>query len=207
MVTATHPPMARHEHDHPHAHAHAHAAPAVAGHTLATAVALTVAFVVVEALFGWFGNSLALLSDAGHNLADAAALGFSWYALRLAEKPSHERMTYGYHRMGVLAAFANAGSLVVIALVIAWEAIARLRHPEAASAGVMIGVAAAAMVLNALIGFWLHGGASHDLNLRSAYMHMVGDAVSAAGVLVAGAVVLWTGSGSPTPRYRWRLRS
>ncbi len=186
-----------HQHTHPHAHGHAHGqahvAPDVTGRTLAGAVALTLAFVLVEALFGWFGRSLALLSDAGHNLADAAALGFSWYALRAAERPSHEGMTYGYHRMGVLAALANAASLAVIALVIAWEAIARLRQPEAPNAGVMIVVAAVAMVLNAAIGFRLHAGAARDMNVRSAYVHMIGDAVSALGVVIAGVIVAYTG--------------
>ena len=97
---------------------------------MATAVAITLAFVAVEALCGWLAHSLALLSDAGHNLADAAALGFSWYALWIAGKPSHEGMTFGYHRVGVFAALANAVSLVVIAVFIGWEAIARIRQPE-----------------------------------------------------------------------------
>jgi hypothetical protein len=81
---------------------------------------LTLAFVLVEGLAGWFAGSLALLSDAGHNLADAAALGFSWYALSIANKPSHQGMTFGYHRVSVFAALANALSLVVIASLIGW---------------------------------------------------------------------------------------
>jgi len=181
-----------HNHSDPHAHDHHHPSTDVTGRTLAGALGLTLAFVAVEALFGWFSHSLALLSDAGHNLTDAAALGFSWYAVRIAERPSHEGMTYGYHRMGVLAALANAGSLAVIAFVIAWEAIARLRQPETPNAGVMIGVAAAAMVLNAVIGYRLHGRAKGDINVRSAYLHMMGDAVSALGVVIAGIVVAMT---------------
>jgi len=188
--------MAQHIHGHthsdPHAHGGHHPSTEVTGRTLAGAVGLTLAFVAVEALFGWFGHSLALMSDAGHNLTDAAALGFSWYAVRIAERPSHEGMTYGYHRMGILAALANAGSLAVIAVVIAWEAIARLRHPEAPNAGLMIGVAAAAVVLNAVIGYRLHGSAKGDINVRSAYLHMIGDAVSALGVVIAGIVVAMT---------------
>lgn len=175
-----------------HVHDHHHPSTEVTRRTLAGAVGLTLVFVAVEALFGWFGHSLALLSDAGHNLTDAAALGFSWYAVRIAERPSHEGMTYGYHRMGILAALANAGSLAVIALVIVWEAIARLRHPEAPNAGIMIGVAAAAMVLNAVIGYRLHGSAKGDMNVRSAYLHMMGDAVSALGVVIAGIIVAIT---------------
>jgi cobalt-zinc-cadmium efflux system protein len=184
---------AQHIHDGDHSHTHTHAVPLdVTGRALAGAVVVTLLFVAFEAVFGWFGHSLALLSDAGHNLADAAALGFSWYAVRVAERPSHAGMTYGYHRMGILAAVANAGSLAVIALVIAWEAIARLRHPEAPNAGVMIGVAAAAMVLNAAIGFRLHASAKGDMNVRSAYLHMMGDAASALGVVVAGIVIAIT---------------
>ena len=183
-----------HGHTHGHAHLHAHTPPDVTGRTLAGAVGFTLAFVAVEALFGWFGHSLALLSDAAHNLADAAALGFSWYALRIAERPSHEGMTYGYHRMGVLAALANAASLVAIAIVIAWEAISRLRVPDSPHAAVMIVVAAIALVLNSAIGVRLHASAQRDMNVRSAYLHMVGDAISALGVVIAGVVVAMTGS-------------
>jgi cobalt-zinc-cadmium efflux system protein len=161
---------------------------------MAAAVGVTLAFVIAEALAGWFGRSLALLSDAGHNLADAAALGFSWYALVVARRKSHHGMTFGYHRVGVFAALINAVSLVVIAVVIGWEAVSRIRQPEAASGPLMIGVALAAIVVNLAIGSWLHRGAQHDMNVRSAYLHMIGDAVSAAGVVVAGVLVVWTGT-------------
>src|SRR5476651_2708345 len=116
-------------HDHSHAHGHSHVPPNVSGRTMGAAVALTLTFVLVEAVSGWRAHSLALLSDAGHNLADAAALGFSWYALWIAGKPSHHRMTFGYHRVGIVAALANAVSLVVIAVFIFVEAFQRLRHP------------------------------------------------------------------------------
>jgi cobalt-zinc-cadmium efflux system protein len=163
------------------------------------AVALTLAFVLVEAVCGWLAHSLALLSDAGHNLTDAAALGFSWYALWMANKPSHQGMTFGYHRVGVLAALCNAVSLLVIAVFIAWEAIIRIRQPEAADGRVMIGVAAGAVVLNLLIGIWLHKGAKNDINIRSAYLHMLGDAVSAFGVVIAGVLVAMTGASWADP--------
>jgi cobalt-zinc-cadmium efflux system protein len=177
-------------HDNPRQHrGHNHAPANLSGRAMCTAVGLTLAFVLGEAVAGWLGNSLALLSDAGHNLADAFALGFSWYALSVAAKPSHEGMTFGYHRVGVFAALVNAVSLVVIACLIGWEAIARIRHPEPASAGLMIGVASVAIVVNLTIGLWLRRGAQHDLNVRSAYLHMMGDAVSAFGVVTAGALV------------------
>jgi cobalt-zinc-cadmium efflux system protein len=156
---------------------------------MGAAVTLTLIFVVVEALCGWFAHSLALLSDAGHNLADAAALGFSWYAVWMSSKPSHEGMTFGYHRVGVFAALANAISLIVMAIWIGWEALARIRHPEIANGPVMIGVAAAAILVNVLIGVWLHRAAKDDMNIRSASLHMAGDAVSAFGVVIAGVLV------------------
>jgi cobalt-zinc-cadmium efflux system protein len=156
---------------------------------MGAAVALTLLFVVVEAVCGWFAHSLALLSDAGHNLADAAALGFSWYALWIASKPSHQGMTFGYHRVGIFAALANAVSLVLIAVFIGWEAIDRIREPEVANGPVMIVVAVAAIIVNLVIGVWLHKGSKDDLNIRSAYLHMLGDAVSAFGVVIAGVLV------------------
>ena len=182
-------------HEHParlHQHQYAGPATGASAGTMRTAVVVTLAFVVLEALAGWFGHSLALLSDAGHNLADAGALGFSWYAVRMAAKPSHHGMTFGYHRVGVFAALVNAVSLVVIALMIGWEAISRLRAPEPANGALMIGVAAVAVVVNTVISRWLHHDAHQDMNLRSAYLHMVGDAVSAAGVVIAGVLVAMT---------------
>ena len=112
----------------------------------------------------------------------------------MAEKPSHRGMTFGYHRVGVFAALANAVSLVVIALIIGFEAIERLRDPEPASGRLMVVVALTAIVVNVWISVRLHRGAKHDMNIRSAYLHMVGDAVSALGVVLAGVLVLITQS-------------
>ena len=178
----------------PCAHDHAHDPSAPDTGKLRMAVSLTLAFVVAEAIAGYFAHSLALLSDAGHNFADAAALGFSWYAVWIARKPANANMTYGYHRVGILAAFINAVSLVVIALLIFWEGAQRLRHPEPAAGVLMIALALVAIAVNVTISLWLHAGAKHDLNLRSAYLHMIGDAVSAFGVVIAGVIVIATGS-------------
>src|SRR5712692_5056082 len=175
-----------HEHTHSDTHDPAH----VSAGTMGAAVVLTLAFVMAEAVGGWWGHSLALLSDAGHNLADAAALGFSWYALWVANKPSHEGMTFGYHRVGIFAALANAVSLVLIAVFIGWEAIARIREPQVADGAVMVVVAVVAIIVNLVIGLWLHKGSKDDLNIRSAYLHMLGDALSAFGVVVAGVLVV-----------------
>ena len=174
----------------PHIHTHGGS---TAGRYLGLSVALTLAFVAGETAAGYFANSLALLSDAGHNFADALALALSWYAVWVAGRPADPKRTYGYHRVGILAALVNAVSLVVIALVIFWEAARRLWAPEPVQGGLMIGVALAAILLNAVISLWLRADAKHDLNLRSAYLHMLGDAVAALGVVAAGVVVLLTG--------------
>jgi len=166
---------------------------------MAVAMGVTLAFVVAEALAGWAGHSLALLSDAGHNLADAAALGLSWYALVIARKPSHHGMTYGYHRVAVIAATINGLSLVGIALWIVWEAIGRLRTPQPPNSGLMIGVALGAIAVNVAITLRLHEGAKHDMNVRSAYLHMMGDAISAFGVVIAGVIIGLTHSAIVDP--------
>jgi cobalt-zinc-cadmium efflux system protein len=159
---------------------------------MAAAVVLTFGFVIAEAVAGWYGRSLALLSDAGHNLADVAALGLSWYALAISRKPSHHGMTYGYHRVAVVAALANALSLCAIALWIVWEAIGRLRAPEPANSALMIGVALVAIVINVIISLRLHEASKDDINVRSAYVHMMGDAVAALGVVIAGVIIAVT---------------
>lgn len=165
---------------------------------MALSVGLTSAFVAAELAAGLWSGSLALLSDAGHNFADVLALILSWYAVVAAGWPSSSARTYGYHRVGVLAALANAASLVVIAFFVALEGIVRLLSPRTApAAGVMIAVAAAAVVVNALVAFSLHHSARRDLNVRSAYLHMLGDALSAVGVVVAGIAVRFTASAIP----------
>jgi len=181
-------------HDHAHGShgGHSHSAPDVSGRVLGAAVGLTLAFVAVEAVSGWFAHSLALISDAGHNLADAAALGLSWYAIRVAGRPSHQGMTFGYRRVEVFAALINGLSLVMIAAVVAWEAFARIVHPDLADGRTMIVVATAAILLNVLISLWLRAASKDNINVRSAYLHMLGDAVAALGVVIAGVIVLTT---------------
>jgi cobalt-zinc-cadmium efflux system protein len=164
------------------------------GKRMGLSVLLTGLFVVGEAAAGYFSNSLALLSDAGHNFADLLALLFSWYGIRASRWPADGRRTFGYHRVGILAALVNAFSLVAVALIVFYESITRLRSPEPVEGGLMIGVALAAIVLNGLISVWLHADAKNDLNVRSAYLHMLGDAVSAAGVVIAGIIVATTGA-------------
>jgi cobalt-zinc-cadmium efflux system protein len=173
--------------------AHVHGGSAT-GRYLGLSILLTTLFVIGEAGAGFWSNSLALMSDAGHNFADVLALILSWYGLRASRRPADARQTFGYHRVGVFAALANALSLVVVAGFIFWEAAQRLRSPEPVEANLMIGVAVAAIVLNGLISRWLYADAKNDLNVRSAYLHMLGDALSAVGVVVAGIIVMVTGS-------------
>lgn len=179
-------------------HAHNHDV-GTTGRRLILSIAVTAAFVVGEAIAGYFAHSLALLSDAGHNFSDALALVFSWYGIWMAQKPSTAKRTFGHHRVGILTALVNSVSLVVIALLIFWEAISRLRHPEPVRSTPMIIVALVAVLMNTLISLWLRGAARRDLNVRSAYLHMLGDAVSAAGVVAAGVIVAFTGASIADP--------
>ena len=166
---------------------------------LILSIIATITFVLVEAITGYLSHSLALMSDAGHNFADALALIFAWYGVWIARKPSTARRTFGYHRVGTLAALVNSVSLVVIALLVFWEAINRLRHPEPVHSTPMIIVALLAILMNTVISLWLKGGAKKDLGVRSAYVHMLGDAISAAGVVVAGLIVAFTGASIADP--------
>jgi len=179
-------------------HNHDHGS-SMTGRRLLLSVIITVAFVIGEAVAGYFSNSLALLSDAGHNFADALALVLSFYGLRIAQRPSSAKRTFGYHRVGILTALVNAVALVVIALLIFWEAISRLRQPEPVHSTPMIVVSLLAVLMNTVISLWLRKAAKSDLNVRSAYMHMVGDAVSAVGVVIAGIVVAFTGASIADP--------
>jgi len=169
------------------------------GRRLGLSIGITLLFVFVEAVSGYFSHSLALLSDAGHNLADALALVFSWYGIWIARRPSTAQRTFGYHRVGILAALVNAVSLVIIALLIFWEAFNRLRHPGPIQTTPMIVVALVAILMNTAISLWLKSAARNDLNVRSAYLHMLGDAISAAGVLVAGVIIAIGGTAIADP--------
>lgn len=172
---------------------HSHASEA-SGPRLGLAILLTLAFVIGEATAGYLSRSLALMSDAGHNFSDALALILSWYAIRAAKRPATSSRTYGSHRVGILAALANALTLVAIGAIVIWEAVPLFLHPEPVASGPMIWVSLVAILLNGLISSWLRAGSKTDLNIRSAYLHMLGDAVSAFGVVLAGVFVAATGN-------------
>ncbi len=184
-----------HGHSHAHAHGigHHHHGPTT-GKGLLFSLALTTLFVIGEGIAGYFSNSLALWSDAGHNLTDALSLVLSYYAVWIAKKPADAKRSFGYHRAGILAALFNSLSLIVVALFIFWEAFHRFHQEEPVQSGVMIGVAVCAILMNAWMSFGLRKEAAHDLNIRSAYLHLVWDAVSAFGVVLAGVIIHFTGS-------------
>jgi cobalt-zinc-cadmium efflux system protein len=160
---------------------------------LVLALFLTLAFVGVEIAAGLLGNSLALLSDAAHNITDVLALGLSWYAVRLSTQAAHAGKTYGYHRAGILAALVNSTSLILVALVIFYEAYRRFLAPPEVNAAILTGVGAIAFVVNLATAWLVRHGSEKDLNLRSAFVHLMGDVFSTLGAVAAGLVIAATG--------------
>ena len=154
---------------------------------------LTAAFMGVEVVGGILANSLALLADAGHMLTDVAALALSLWAMRLARRPASPEKTYGYVRIEILAALVNGSFLLVVAGFIAWEAWQRIRLPEPVHGPLLAAVAAAGLMVNLVAAALLHGHARGSLNLRGAYLHVLGDLLGSGGALVAGAIVWTTG--------------
>ena len=159
---------------------------------LQVSLAVTLAYIVLLVISGIRAHSLALLSEAGHNLTDLLALLLSLAAVYLHARPPSATKTYGWHRAGVLAALVNAGSLVLISFVIFYEAFRRLQHPEHVRAGMMIWVAAAGVVMNGVIALLLYRS-ERDVNIRSAFLHEIGDTVSTAAVIAGGWAILATG--------------
>ena len=160
---------------------------------MAFAVALNLTFVIIEGGFGLLSNSVALIADAGHNLSDVLGLVCAWTAMYLGRRPPGARFTYGLGRSSVLAALANAVLLLLACGAIAWEALGRLASPPAVAGATVMGVAASGIAINGLAAWLLHAGSHGDLNRRSAFIHMLGDAAVSAGVLASGAIILFTG--------------
>ncbi|OIO84980.1 MAG: cation transporter [Anaerolineae bacterium CG2_30_58_95] len=160
---------------------------------LALSLGITLAFVVVEILAGVFANSLALLTDAAHNFTDVLALALTGWALWVTTKPAHAGKTYGYHRAGILVALVNSTTLALIALGIFYEAYKRFIEPPVVKADVLIGVGAVAVVVNLGTALLVRRGAEHDLNLKSAFLHLMGDVLSTVGAVAAGILIRFTG--------------
>ena len=172
---------------------HTHHRTAATGRRLQLALLATVAFIAVEIAAGLRADSLALLSDAGHNFTDALSLLLAWFAFHVEAKPPDQVKTYGYQRAGVLAAFVNALALVLLAGFIFYEAYQRLGAPRPVSGLIMMGVAAAGLVVNIGIMLALRSASRQDLNIRSAFVHMLGDAISSVGILIGGLLIDWSG--------------
>jgi cobalt-zinc-cadmium efflux system protein len=183
-----------HDHDHDHAHSHGHAhAPVHFGRAFAIGIALNLAYLVVEAGFGVAANSLALISDAAHNLGDVLALGAAWGAATLAARRPSGRYTYGLRRTSIFAAVGNAVALLIVTGGVAWQAIMRLIAPEPTHGVIVIVVAAAGIVVNGSTALLFLRGRKDDLNIRAAFQHMAADAAIALGVAAAGGAILATG--------------
>lgn len=196
-----HPPSDAHPtphagHGHGHGHHHGHLpADASFDRAFGIGIALNLGFVAVEAFFGWRVDSLALLADAGHNLSDVAGLALGWGGALASRVRPGDRYTYGWKRASILAAFTNAVLLLVAMGSLAWEAVRRFGHAAPTSGGTVMLIAAAGILVNGATALLFMRGSADDMNVRGAYLHMAGDALVSAGVVVTGGLTLWLGWG------------
>ena len=181
-----------HSHHHHHGHSH-HAHPGDYGRAFALGILLNLAFVAVEAAFGFLANSMALLADAGHNLSDVLGLVAAWAGAVLSKRPPSRRFSYGLRGSSILAALANAVLLLVAVGFIVYHAAFRLIIPEVVAGPTIILVATIGVVVNGVTALMFMRGRSHDLNVRGAYLHMVADALVSVGVVVSGVAIIASG--------------
>ena len=174
-------------------HSHGHSHPHATGSVLRWSLAATLVFVIVEVTAGLKAHSLALLSDAGHNFTDFGALILAWVGYHLQCKPADESKTYGYHRAGVLCAFGNSLTLIALSTWIFYESAVRLGHPQPVNEDIMIAVAALGLVLNGGIMLALRQARRHDINIRSAFIHMLGDALGSIAIIGGAIAIRFTG--------------
>ncbi len=183
-----------HGHSHDCGHHHHHDVRQQNRKRLLCAALITGGVCVAEVIGGWMSNSLALLADAGHVLTDLAALVLSIIAMRLAERPPTSRKTYGYRHAEIIAAFVNALVVMALSLVIVWEAIARLRAPEPVSGGLMLVITLAGMAGNIASAVLLFHGQRTSLNVRGAFLHVIGDLLGSLAALIAAAGIFLFGT-------------
>ena len=182
------------KHDHAHdGHDHSHAGHEHSTRALKAALWLTLVVLVAEAIGGWISNSVALLADAGHVLTDAGALALSLFVAWFSRQPGTPQKTYGYLRWEILAALINGATLLGLSAWIAVEAVLRLQTPEPVGGGLMLVVAAGGLAANALAAWWLHPAKQGNLNVRSAYLHVLGDLVASVGTIAAALIIRTTG--------------
>ncbi len=187
-----------HNHEHGHSHSHDHAAgvrqsSAQGKKDLLIAFSITMLMMIAEIIGGLLSNSLALLSDAGHMLTDNLAILLSFFAVKFASMPATDRKTFGFYRLEILAAFLNGIILVLMALYIMYQAYLRIIHPEPVAGALMLIVAAIGLVANIIGALVLMKHSHASLNIRGAYLHILGDALSSVGVVIGGIVILYTG--------------
>ena len=181
-----------HGHDgHPGGHSHA---PADFGRAFAIGITLNIVYILVEAGYGFAIGSMALLADAGHNLSDVLGLIIAWTGAALAKRPPSKRFTFGFRGSSILAALFNAALLLVAVGLIALEAIQRIVYPAPVAGGTIVLVAAIGIVINGATAMLFARGRKGDINIRGAYLHMAADAAVSAGVVIAGLLILWTGT-------------
>ena len=173
-------------------HSHPHATLDY-GRAFAVGITLNLVYVAGEAVAGILSGSLALLADAGHNLGDVLSLSLAWGAALLSRRRPSDRFTYGLRSSSILAALANAIILLVVTGGIAWEAVWRVRHPVPVASGIIIGVAAAGILVNGVTALLFASGRRGDLNLKSAFLHMAADTLVTAAVVAAGVAIWLTG--------------
>jgi cobalt-zinc-cadmium efflux system protein len=187
--------MATHAYSHSHGHGHGegnHHAPAPFGGAFAIGISLNLGFVAIETVFGFYANSISLISDAGHNLSDVLGLVVAWAAAIMAKRAASPRFTYGLKKAPILAALFNSLFLLIAVGAIGGEAIRRLFHPSPTNGEMVIVVAAIGIAVNGLTAMLFSRG-QHDINVRAAFLHMAADALVSLAVVFAGAVILWTG--------------
>ncbi len=182
-----------HDHDHDHDHGHTHGVPRDHGRAFLIGIALNVTIVVIEVVYGLVSHSMALLADAGHNLSDVLGLVLALGATVLVKRTPTARRTYGFRKTSILAALANATLLLLVTGGVVWESILRLRDPGIVHEKTVMIVAGIAVIINGASALLFLGGEKHDLNVRSAFLHLAGDAAIALGVVASGAIILFTG--------------
>lgn len=146
---------------------------------------------IAEAVGGWATNSLALIADAGHMLTDVAALTLTLFAIWFAERPATSKKTYGYYRLEILAAFVNGIALVLLSVWIVYEAVQRWQDPPAVAATPLTIIAVGGLIVNVFAAYLLHSDHKHDLNMRGAFLHVVGDLLGSVAAIIAG-VLIWS---------------
>ena len=174
-------------------HQHSHSHDMNLGNAFKIGISINIVFIIVEAAYGFFSNSMALAADAGHNLSDVLALVFSWIAVILSQRKPTLKFTYGFRRSTILIALLNTILLLAAVAFIVWETIQRLGKPLEINSNSVITVAAIGIAVNGFTAWLFMKGKKHDLNIRSAFVHFIADALVSLGVVVAGIIMAFTG--------------